>query len=222
MAECVRHAVGFLDGGSGDHYPRIKIHGIEDLQDWPDNDTVIHVEPNTDVILSLKNFENTAVANLNVDGLVEIFEEIDDEIVIQKEKFTDILHKRGQLSVTSNNDKFGGSLIFLPYVETETYIEGFALGSEGEVNELDSAVCTDFIDINNVVDIVISGSTNYTSRRVAYAYNENKEPMRFLLTGGKTYVNTHITPDGSYRYIRCSSKKSATYDCKLYFRERRS
>lgn len=222
MAQRIRHTIGFLNGGSDIHYPRIKILGIEGLQYWPKNDTVIHVEPNTDVILSIENFENTAVANLDVYNQVEIFEEINGEIVIPQDKFTDILHKRGQLSVTSNSEKFGGSLIFLPNSETETYINRLILNNKGEVQQRSGTVCTDFIDVSNVVDIVISGAFLDSQWCVAYAYNNNKEPMGILLPGGTTYVNRHITPDGSYRYIRCSSNAVDTHECKLYFRDRRS
>lgn len=141
-----------------------------------------------------------------------------EEITIPLTAFQDALAQRVVVTLKIGDSQLQGYIKFLPTEESETFSgSGFIYATSGAVIANDNWVNTDFIDISDVTDIVLTTVTEQNASPL-YAYDEAKRPLRSILPVG-TYESEHVEPDGSYRYIRSSARVGRPMSLELHFHD---
>ena len=141
-------------------------------------------------------------------------------IVLPSGVFDRAVENRLSLVLLRSGNPYLGIISFLPVSESEPYTIAEFIRNNGTFGTTSVAARTDLISVEDVTDIVISGTSGSTGVLVCAAYDENQEFVRSLLDGGVTYDNMHLTPDGSYRYIVACGNNNAPRSCIIYFRTR--
>lgn len=141
-------------------------------------------------------------------------------IVLPSGVFDRAVENRLSLVLLRSGNPYLGIISFLPVSETESYTIGEFIRNNGSFGTTSVAARTDFISVEDVTDIVISGTSGSAGVLVCAAYDENQEFVRSLLDGGVTYDNIHLIPDGSYRYIVACGNNNAPRSCIIYYRTR--
>lgn len=182
---------------------------------------MVHGVPGDDVIVSdLQPGYAFAVDIRHHGSSVDRVDASDGVIVLPSGVFDRAVENRLSLVLLRNGNPYLGVISFLPVSETEPYTVGEYIRSNGGFQTTSVAARTDFVSLEDVTDIVISGTSNSASVNICAAYDENREFVRILLVGGVTYDNMHLTPDGSYRYIVACGNNNAPRSCVVYYRTR--
>jgi len=182
---------------------------------------VVHDVPGEDVIVSdLQPGYSFAVDIRHHGSSVDRVAASGDVIVLPSGVFDRAVENRLSLVLLRSGNPYLGIISFLPVSESEPYTVGEYIRIDGSFVISSVAARTDFISIEDVTDIVISGTTSSEGVVICAAYDENQEFVRILLGGSATYSNMHLTPDGSYRYIVACGNNVAQRSCIIYYRTR--
>lgn len=123
-------------------------------------------------------------------------------------------HLRIDLDVTGK--KISGYIKFLPESEQESYdIDGFIWRSNGNVGSSTDFVCTDFIDVADASELVITCRT-YGSACPLFGYDADKQPIGPLLLD-TNYDSFHYVLPSNIAFVRSSSRISMEKSLIVYY-----
>lgn len=195
------------------------ITGISGINIWPTNDIVVNTVPVSDVIIGNLPTENFFAVNvLNHGSVVDSIAQSGGLITLPAALFDNAFDDRVSIELLRDGAAYLGKISFLPSsVSVEFDLNGY-LDTTGNFVSSTRSVCTDFVSVEDVTDIVVSGRNNAIASCLV-AYDINKQVVSVLLASG-TYNGAHIVPDGSYSYIRAGSLKDNDHSLELYFRRR--
>lgn len=202
----------------------ISITGLEGFTKWPLVNSVDHVEPDGNVVISGLPSSNCVVDVFHGDTWVtSVSVVVNGSMVLPSHLFTDAIASRLRLVLTINGEVYGGYIIFLPVEESEPFsFEGTYISTNGETGSNDAYVTTDYVDVSFVDDIVYNGRISYASRIAIAAYDLERNFVKILLERSDSAAETHhFEPDGSYNYIRASSLGSINHSLQVYYKSRR-
>lgn len=182
--------------------------------------SVCNIEPLEDITVGDLPTDNFfAVRVMSHGEIVETVNAVNGLITIPASLTAHAFDNRISLVLVKNNVPYLGVISFLPRSESAIYNYNGFLTANGRFSSSLIAACTDFESVEDIVDIVVSGTTRNTARCLV-AYDMNKQFVSVLLSTG-TFSGAHIVPDGSYSYVRACSLKNSDYSLELYFRRRR-
>lgn len=177
----------------------------------PDSEVVIgNLQPNHSVAVEIDQ-HGAEVDTIQAEGGV---------VTIPDETFVDAYENRLSLRLIVDGDYHGGTISFLPVEESESYDLVGYYNKNGALVDSQYYRSTKLVSVEDVEDIVISAYTAANARALV-CYDADENFVSVLLDAGE-FVNRHIVPDGSYRYIASSCLKSwQTASLVLHFRRRR-
>lgn len=115
-------------------------------------------------------------------------------------------------------------IVSLPEQETEHFNNtGALMRANGDfVADQQGYLTTDYIDISLVDDIVYAGIINANTVYASLCcYDENMQFVRVLLPSNEYSTRTfHCEPDGTYKYVRASSRENYDYSLQIHYRNR--
>lgn len=194
------------------------ISGLPGLSKWPESSVVVHDVPGEDVIVSdLQPGYSFDVDIRHHGSSVDRVAASDGVIVLPSSVFDRALENHLSLVLLRSGNPYLGVISFLPDSETEPYTVAEYITIYGAFQTTSVASRTDFVSVEDVTDIVISGTSSSSYMVVCAAFNENREFVRVLLDGNETYDNMHLKPDGTYSYIVACGMKSAPRSCIVYY-----
>lgn len=187
---------------------------------WPSGGKVCHVQPVTDVSIIGGGLKGESYATLIEAGtVISRFVADGRRITIPLSDLANALQRQLTIKLIVDGVLSDGYVLYLPRTESVAFDIAHGIGSDG--NEIGGATfcSTDYIDVRNVRELVVSGEQP-AGLSVLYGYDGDKLPMLRILPNG-TFDNYHLVPSGDYVYIRASSKLSAAHSLLLYYRDRR-
>lgn len=199
----------------------ISVSGIDNLTNWPSSGAVVHTVPSGDVSIVSELF-NQAVSRAVVskkDGTSVSFSASQDTIVIPASALADALTEHSVILLEVYGRTINGYIKFLPQSESEDYVnQGFIIITSGGLyTASDTFVTTDFIDIQDAVEMVVTAVT-YGSACPLYAYDEFKTPIEPILQTG-TYESEHVVVNPRWKYVRASALISSEKSLIVYYRD---
>lgn len=186
--------------------------GLKDFKYWPKEDSVEHVNPTEDVVLSFKAFGEVS-ATAFLDGAEYAIE--NGVIRIPLADLVNVVANKSTLRLIMNGEELP-SIIFLPITEREDYsISGSYINADGALTNNSGYSATEFIDVENVTMITMRVRVGDSKARALFAYDEDRKPLREL-AGSQTGTETkYFVPDGSYRYIRSCAYTAGAFTAYL-------
>lgn len=183
--------------------------------------TVSHIQPLSDVVVYRGNISAGDYVSLFYEGSeLRRYVAVQSSIRIPVADLEYALTRQLQMVLTVDGQQFGGYILFLPESESIDYFEGARINRvDGSLVSIAAGRYTDFVDVRNAREFVVSGGFANDNSSVLFAYDENREPVRSLVD--ENVRNYHVVYDGSYSYIRASSSSGRTFNLLVYFRDRR-
>lgn len=180
---------------------------------------MVNIEPTGDVIVSSLPEENFfAIRILEHGSVIETISADNGKITLPSDAFVGALENHLSLVLIRDSVEFMGTISFLPMSDEVPFgMEGF-IDQYGEFNPNTIWACTDFVSVEDVADLVLTARARYSARALV-AYDENREFVKVIL-GNSQFTGRHVTPDGSYSFVRASSLKAEEHSLMLYYRRR--
>lgn len=195
------------------------ITGIDGITVWPSDDIVVNTAPNSDVIIdNLPKGSFFAVNVLNHGSIVDTIGQSNGLITVPAEFFADAFDNRVSLTLLRDSTEYLGKISFLPSTISVPFDLNGYLNATGDFVSSNLSRCTDFVSVEDVTDIIVTGNTGNLARCLV-AYDENKAFVRVILGTGD-FNHIHIVPDGSYDYVRSTSRSSVNHSLEIHYRRR--
>lgn len=195
------------------------ITGINGITIWPSSDIVVNTAPVSDVIIDNLPTENFFAVNVLSHGsVVDTIAQSGGLITLPAPLFDNAFDNRISLVLLRDSAAYLGKISFLPSSISVPFDRKGYLDANGNFVSSNGSRCTDFVSVEDVTDIVVTGKAA-TIARCLVAYDENKA-FKSVILGSGDFDHVHIIPDGSYAYVRCTSANSADHSLEVYYRRR--
>lgn len=180
---------------------------------------MVNTAPVSDVIIDNLPTENFFAVNVLSHGsVVNTIAQNDGLITLPAALFDNAFDNRISLVLLRDSAAYLGKISFLPSSVSVPFVLKGYLGPTGDFIErpFGASRCTDFVSVEDVTDIVATGTTGVNARCLV-AYDENKT-FKSVILGSGVFDHVHVIPDGSYAYVRCCS--GTDHSLELYYRRR--
>lgn len=189
---------------------------------WPTTNIVSHNDITGEVKVIFDDEDIEATIKLSdIEGNEESIDSNDGVITIPYTYLENSLSRRLVIELTVNSSVVS-SIKCLPRVESEQFtLKGYLLSQDGSFKDSANFDATDFINIEYASDITWAGVVTQENASALCAYDENKNFVKVLINHYSGSQTQHVTPDGSYKYIRACARNAYGYGCSLLFPSRR-
>lgn len=180
---------------------------------------MVNTAPVNDVIIDNLPTENFFAVNVLSHGsVVDTIAQNDGLITLPAALFDNAFDNRISLVLLRDSAAYLGKISFLPSSVSVPFVLKGYLDPTGNFVERPNGMsrCTDFVSVEDVTDIVATGTTG-AGARCLVAYDENKT-FKSVILGSGDFDHVHIITDGSYAYVRCCS--GTDHSLELYYRRR--
>lgn len=195
--------------------PPIGISGIENLQEWPDENRVLHYNPNENVTvtINIEEWEFAQVKLVSENGVVETYQNVNNKIILPISEI-DLVQQKLSLQIYIDNTQWGGAIYFFPEQESESFnINGYIKQDGTFSTGVDTYERTGYVDLYGATSILYRGRALGAANGLA-VYNNNKQFIEIIANGTVTR-QYNIQPE--WKYVVAASQKTYTHYLKLYY-----
>lgn len=199
-----------------------RVIGMEGIFSWPTTNIVNHNDITEEVKIIFDDVDIEATIKLSdIEGNETSIDSIDGVITIPYSYLENSLSRRLVIELTVNSSVVS-SIKCLPRTESEPFsFNGYLSIENGEFVEANNYNATDFINVEFARDILWFGVASQSMVAALCAYDSNKEFVKVLIEHYSGSQVQHVTPDGTYQYIRACARNSYSMSCSLVFPDRR-